>query len=69
MKVLAHMNTARWGHMDTADREGAIQCPCQGGIQNVEHVLTGECEYTVVYLDEMIDSRLCTVLGDGGCSE
>ena len=42
--------------MNTADREEAIQCPCQGGIQNVEHVLTGECEYTVVYLDEMIDT-------------
>ena len=41
MKVLAHMNTA--------DREEAIQCPCQCGIQNIEHVLTGECEYTAVY--------------------
>ena len=50
--------------MDTADREEAIQCPCQGGIQNVEHVLTGECEYTVVYLDEMIDTVDCAL-----CSE
>ena len=55
MKVLAHMNTARWGGMSTADREEAIQCPCEGGIQNVEHVMS-ECEYTVVYLDEMIDT-------------
>ena len=50
--------------MDTADREEAIQCPCQGGIQNVEHVLTGECEYTLVYLDEMIDTVDCAL-----CSE
>ena len=42
--------------MDTVDREEAIQCPCQCGIQNVGHVLTGACEYTVVYLDEMIDT-------------
>jgi hypothetical protein len=56
MRVLAHMNTARWGNMSTADREEAIQCPCQCGIQNVEHVLTGECVYVLVYIDEMIDS-------------
>jgi hypothetical protein len=56
MRVLAHMNTARWGNMSTADREEAIQCPCQCGIQNVEHVLTGECDYVLVYIDEMIDS-------------
>ena len=56
MRVLANMNTARWGHMNTVDGEVAIQCPCQCDIQNVEHVLTGECEYTVVYLDEMIDT-------------
>ena len=42
--------------MDTADREKAIQCPCQCGIQNIEHVLTGECEYTAVCLDGMIDT-------------
>ena len=40
MKVLAHMNTARWNSMSTADREEATQCPCQGGIQNVEHVMS-----------------------------
>jgi hypothetical protein len=64
MKVLAHMNTARWVHMDTADRVKAIQCPCQCGIQNIEHVLTGECEYTAVCLDEMIDTVDCAL-----CSE
>ena len=42
--------------MNTADREEAIQCPCQCGIQNVEHVLTGECGYVVTYIDEMIDT-------------
>ena len=55
MRVLAHMNTARWNSMSTADREEAIQCPCECGIQNVEHVMS-ECEYMVVYLDEMIDT-------------
>ena len=35
--------------------EEAIQCPCECGIQNVEHVMS-ECEYMVVYLDEMIDT-------------
>ena len=29
MKVLAHMNTARWNSMSTTDREGAIWCPCE----------------------------------------
>ena len=33
-------------------------------IQNVEHVLTGECEYTVDCLDEMIDTVDCAL-----CSE
>ena len=61
MRVLAHMNTARWGHMNTADREEAVQCPCQCGIQNMGHVLTGACEYTVVYLDEMIDTVDCAL--------
>ena len=56
MKVLAHMNTVRWQNMSTADREEAIQCPCQGGIQNVEHMMSGECDYMVTYLDEMIDT-------------
>ena len=60
MKVLAHMNTARWNSMSTADREEAIQCPCECGIQNVEHVMS-ECEYTVVYLDEMIDTIDCAL--------
>ena len=41
--------------MNTADREEATQCPCECGIQNVEHVVS-ECEYMVVYLDEMIDT-------------
>ena len=56
MEVLAHMNTVRWQNMNTADREEAIQCPCQGGIQNVEHMMSGECDYMVTYLDEMIDT-------------
>ena len=47
MKVLAHMNTARWNNMNTADREEAVQCPCQGGIQNVDHMMSGECDYMV----------------------
>ena len=55
MKVLAHMNTARWNSMNTADREEATQCPCQGGMQNVEHVVS-ECDYMVTYLDEMVDT-------------
>ena len=49
------MNTARWGSMSTAEREEATQFPCECGIQNVEHVMS-ECEYVVVYLDEMIDT-------------
>ena len=55
MKVLAHMNTPRWSSMSTTDREEATQCPCECGMQNVEHVVS-ECEYTVVYLDEMVDT-------------
>ena len=62
MKVLAHMNTARWGNMSTADREEATQCPCECGMQNVEHVMS-ECDYMVDYLDEMVgtvDDALCS---------
>ena len=62
MKVLAHMNTARWGNMSTADREEATQCPCECGMQNVEHVMS-ECDYMVDHLDEMVgtvDDALCS---------
>ena len=40
MRVLAYMNTAKWGSMDTSDIEEAIQCPCECAIQNVEHVIS-----------------------------
>ena len=63
MKVLAHMNTARWGSMSTADREEATQCPCECGMQNVEHVMS-ECDYMVDYLDEMVGT-----VDDAVCSE
>ena len=62
MKVLAYMNTARWGSMSTAGSEEAVQCPCEGGTQNVEHVMS-ECEYMLDYLLEMVatvDSALQT---------
>ena len=39
MKVLAHVNTAGWNSMHTAGREEAIQCPCEGGIQNKRQFL------------------------------
>ena len=57
MRVLAQMNTTRWNSTSTIDRprEEAIQCPCECGIQNIEHVMS-DCEYMVVYLDEMIDT-------------
>ena len=70
MKVLAHMNTARWGSMSTADREEATQCPCECGMQNAEHVMS-ECDYNYGGLPGRDGgySRLCTVLGARGCSE
>ena len=55
MKVLAYMNTARWNAMGTANREEAVQCPCGGGMQQVEHVMS-ECEYMMPHLDEMIQT-------------
>ena len=55
MKVLAYMNTARWNAMSTADRGEAVRCPCGGGMQHVEHVMS-ECEYTLPHLDEMIQT-------------
>ena len=60
MKVLAYMNTVRWGNMSTADREEATQCPCECGIQNVEHVIS-DCEYTAGYLEEMINTVDCAL--------
>ena len=42
MEVLAHMNTARWNSMNTTDREQTIQCPCEDGMQDIEHVVS-EC--------------------------
>ena len=53
MKVLAHMNTAGWGTMSRGEREAAVQCPCGGGMQNVEHIFS-ECEYMEECVDEMI---------------
>ena len=41
--------------MSRTYREEAVQCPCECGIQNIEHVMS-PCEYMVVYLDEMIDT-------------
>ena len=38
----------------------SVQCPCECGTQNVEHVMS-ECEYMVVYLDEMIDTVDCAL--------
>ena len=55
MKVLAYMNTARWGSMGTTDREEAVQCPCEGSTQNVEHVMS-ECEYMLDYLLKMFET-------------
>ena len=46
--------------MSTADREEVTQCPCEGGMQNVEHVMS-ECEYVVEHLDEMIATVGCAL--------
>ena len=54
-RTLAYMNTARWNAISTADREGAVRCPCGGGMQHVEHVMS-ECEHTLPHLDEMIQT-------------
>ena len=55
MLVLAHMNTAKWQRprMDSQQRHQAVQCPCGYEIQNVQHVLSGECEYTEESLQHM----------------
>jgi hypothetical protein len=53
MLVLAHMNTARWQRMDSQQRQQAVGCPCGSEIQNIEHVLSGTCEYTLDCLDDM----------------
>ena len=45
----------------------AIWCPCECVIQNVEHVMS-ECEYMVVYLDEMIDTVDYALQSDGARS-
>ena len=39
--------------MSRGEREAAVQCPCGGGMQNVEHIFS-ECEYMEEYVDEMI---------------
>ena len=52
MKVLPYMNTTKWNTMDRPAREQAIQCPCEGDIQDVKHVVT-ECSYMVEHMDEM----------------
>ena len=53
MLVLAHMNTAKWQRMDSQQRHKAVQCPCGCEIQNVQHVLSGTCEYMEEWLDDM----------------
>ena len=52
MKVLAYMNSPKWNTMDRSAREQAIQCPCEGDIQDIKHVAT-ECSYLVENMDEM----------------
>ena len=49
------MNTAKWNNMNRANRKQAIQCPCEGGIQNIEleHVVS-ECAYMEEWVTEMI---------------
>ena len=46
MKVLAHMNTAKWNTRSRPARELAIRCPCEGDIQDLKHVVT-MCSYMV----------------------
>ena len=41
--------------MSTAAREEAVQCPCEGGTQNAEHVMS-ECEYMLDFLFEMFET-------------
>ena len=53
MLVLAHMNTAKWQRMDNQRRQQAVQCPGGYEIQNVQHVLSGECEYMEESLPHM----------------
>ena len=53
MLVLAHMNTAKWQRMDNQQRQKAVQCPCGSEIQNVQHALSGECEYIKESLHHM----------------
>jgi hypothetical protein len=53
MLVLAHMNTTKWQRMDSQQRQQAVQCPCGYEIQNVQHVLSGECEYIEESLQHM----------------
>ena len=53
MLVLAQMNTVRWQKMDNQQRQAAVQCPCGFEFQNVEHMLSGTCEYTEELLDDM----------------
>ena len=52
MEVLPYMNTPKWNTTDRPAREQAIQCPCEGDIQDVKHVAT-ECSYMVEHMDEM----------------
>ena len=58
MQVLVHMNTARLGSTSTAAIEETIQCPCECGMQNIEHVMS-DCEYMLDYLFEMVDTIDC----------
>ena len=39
--------------MNNQQRHLAVQCPCGFEIQNVQHVLSGTCEYMEEWLDEM----------------
>ena len=39
--------------MDNQQRQMAVQCPCGFECQNVEHMLSGTCEYTEELLDDM----------------
>ena len=59
MLVLAHMNTAKWQRMNNQQRQQAVECPCGSEIQNVQHVLSGECEY----MEESLHHMYLTING------
>ena len=47
------MNTTKWQRMNNQQRQQTVECPCGYEIQNLQYLLSDECEYMEESLQHM----------------